>query len=472
MRKGTTKLTKEDFMEFPIWEIQGSFTTVEPYLGKIPFRANKARAYLVRTIFTLADGSKLTGHTLVGIPPYRPEILSPTVLTDGKPVDLSHLAKNPTEQDIESAFVRIGKTISEIFPLKFETDVPVPKGPVSGSMNGFWFSLYFKDDQGWTQRLLLEYRTAAELSEKIAQFRTGEANRKKALEPTADEKALLAAAKSGDLGKASRLIKKGVNVNCGGKFKFPPYYLREKVTPLMLAAEEGHIALIQLFLASGAELEQTQESNEPGLSGRTALACACMADQPESAQVLLKAGANPNHRLSRQNTLFDWVCGKASIKMIKLLLRFGADPNVSCGKADNHALETAISRGRTEVVTLLLDHKADPNCGDADNETALMVAAGARNVEVVQALLTRGADVTSRTGSGYTALHRVVWSLSRLESDSARERAAGLRIIKILLEHGADVHAANTFEETPMGRAKTCKNAKLGQALVAALSSK
>jgi hypothetical protein len=471
MTNKTAKLKKEDFLEFPIWEGQGFFN-VSPYRGKIPFRANKERAYYVRTTFTLGDGSKHTGHTLVGVPPYKSETISPTILTESGPVDLTHLGKNPTEEDIASALKRVGKSISQLFPLQFQTDVPVPKGTVSGSMNGFWFSLNYKDDQGWTKRLLLEYRTANELAEKIASFHKSETSRRKALEPTANEKALLTAAKLGDLDKASKLINKGVNVNRGGTFKSPPYYIREKVTPLMLAAQAGHIELVRLLLRSGADLELVEESNEPRLSGRTALAHACMADQPKATQVLLEAGADPNHRLSGHNSIFDWLCYEGSIKTIKLLLKFGADPNTSCGKANEYALERAISGRRNDVVTLLLDHKANPNCGDSDNETALMIATHAVAAEIVEILLKRGADVTSKTGSGYTALHRVVWRLCNLEKDDLKLNTAGLQIVKMLLACGADVHATNAFGETPIGRAKICKLPELRDSLVAILSSK
>ena len=69
MRKVYTKLKKEDFAEFPVWELQGSLTTAEPYKGKIPFKADPTRAFFVRTAFTLADRTKMTGWTMICVPP-------------------------------------------------------------------------------------------------------------------------------------------------------------------------------------------------------------------------------------------------------------------------------------------------------------------------------------------------------------------------------------------------------------------
>jgi len=43
MRKGYTKLTKADFDQQPIWELQNSLTTAEPYTGKVPIKADTDR---------------------------------------------------------------------------------------------------------------------------------------------------------------------------------------------------------------------------------------------------------------------------------------------------------------------------------------------------------------------------------------------------------------------------------------------
>jgi hypothetical protein len=132
MRKGYTKFTKEDFLEFPVWELQGSMTTAEPFKGRLPFKANKFRAFFVRTAFTLADRTNMTGWTMICVPPYEVHELNPTILTDDRPVDLTKLAKRPTPKDIDQACKRLGKTLPNIFPLKFQTDVPIRKGPQRG----------------------------------------------------------------------------------------------------------------------------------------------------------------------------------------------------------------------------------------------------------------------------------------------------------------------------------------------------
>jgi hypothetical protein len=103
MRKGYTKFTKEDFQEFPVWELQGCLTTAEPYNGKIPFKEDPSHAFFIRTTFTLADKTKMTGWTMVCVPPYELNGLNPTILTALGPVDLTKLAKQPKERDVQQA---------------------------------------------------------------------------------------------------------------------------------------------------------------------------------------------------------------------------------------------------------------------------------------------------------------------------------------------------------------------------------
>src|SRR5256885_15167742 len=137
MRKGYTKFTKKDFENSPAWELQHSLTTAEPYKGKLPFKADRTRAFFVRTEFTLADETKMSGWIMVCVPPYEIHSLNPTILTDQGPVDLTKLAKQPKKKDVDEAFRLIGKTAKEVFPLQFKSDVPIPDGPANAEMKGF-----------------------------------------------------------------------------------------------------------------------------------------------------------------------------------------------------------------------------------------------------------------------------------------------------------------------------------------------
>ncbi|HEY5914014.1 MAG TPA: ankyrin repeat domain-containing protein [Verrucomicrobiae bacterium] len=460
MRKGYTKLTKEDFADFPVWELQGSLTTAEPYKDKIPFKADRFRAFFVRTAFTLADKTKMTGWTMICVPPYELHSLSPTILTGDGPVDLTKLAKQPKRKDIERACSRIGRTVAEIFPLEFQTDVPVPDGPARGRMTGFLHRFQYEDDNGWRQHIDIVYRTASEVDAAINQFQEKEAARKAALKPSADEQALIKAAKAGHVAKLKSLLAKGVDFNRGGILE-DGGYTRKKVTALMLAAGAGQEAAVRALLETGAAIHAADDTNEPRQSNSTALAYACRAGQTEVARLLLEAGADPNHRLSYGHTILDESCYEAPLELIRLLLAHGGDPNASCGKSDYFALRRAVSSNRLDVVQLLLENGADVNGVDDDGETPLIYASRGLRLEIVRLLLEKGASVSSQTQGKLTTLHRVVISLSDLdpELDAAATEtfAQGMQIVRLLLENGADLNAVSKYADTPRSLAKNCK---------------
>ena len=122
---------------------------------------------------------------------------------------------------------------------------------------------------------------------------------------------------------------------------------------------------------------------------------------------------------------------------------------------------------------LLLRHGADPNSRDADGRTPLFDAELGESVEAIQALVAAGADVDAQENGGETALHWAavngrlctVEALLRcgastyirnrrgatplIMAPGLRDecRTYGARIVKLLVAHGADVHACD-----PRGR--------------------
>jgi ankyrin repeat protein len=92
----------------------------------------------------------------------------------------------------------------------------------------------------------------------------------------------------------------------------------------------------------------------------------------------------------------------------------------------------ATKRGDVAAVRSLLKSGADPNAAQGDGLTALHVAAGEGNLQIVELLIEAGATVDARTNIGaYTPLH--------LASQSAH-----IAIVRELLEAGADPRAVTT----------------------------
>ncbi len=115
---------------------------------------------------------------------------------------------------------------------------------------------------------------------------------------------------------------------------------------------------------------------------------------------------------------------------LKALLAAGADPN---GGGAELPLQVAIGASResgTEPVRLLLEVGANPNARDASGQPAFFTAGGA-NIEVMQLLLARGADVQLRGKQGESAV--VLPAQTR-----------NWRVLELLLQRGApwqDQHA-------------------------------
>jgi ankyrin repeat protein len=101
------------------------------------------------------------------------------------------------------------------------------------------------------------------------------------------------------------------------------------------------------------------------------------------------------------------------------------DPTLA-GQADSFGmtpLHAAAAQGRTQVVQLLLDHKADVNAKAQGGLTPLLSAVAADQADVVALLVERGADVSVRAPDGKTAI------------ELAKARGSN-RIIELLQKQG------------------------------------
>ena len=138
-------------------------------------------------------------------------------------------------------------------------------------------------------------------------------------------------------------------------------------------------------------LEQRVDVNASQVDGMTALHWAAYHDDLETAQLLVRAGAN-----------------------VKAENRYGVTP-----------LSLACQNGNSPLVELLLKGGADPNATLRGGETALMTAARTGKPGVVKALLARGA--ASRHGTART--NGIMWAAAEVT-----------QVVELLIEAGADFH--------------------------------
>jgi hypothetical protein len=155
--KQVYELTLDDLSAYPIWEFRLDYeseekqneSTVRPHRASGPLNPTD-RMFVVRAIFTLADGSKMTGYLT---PPARDQAgvdtLQPIIVTDRGQVRFWCGTTAPDARRMARGYELLGRDATNVFPLRFESDVELAGGPARGSVPGF---LVLEDFQTWTTR--------------------------------------------------------------------------------------------------------------------------------------------------------------------------------------------------------------------------------------------------------------------------------------------------------------------------------
>jgi ankyrin repeat protein len=265
--------------------------------------------------------------------------------------------------------------------------------------------------------------------------------------------ALVRAADDGDVAAVQALLEQGANLNAGS-------VSLNTETALMRAAATGRRELVQFLLDRGAD-PNVRHTGIGQLRGRTALMFAVDGQQAGVVAILLDGGADVNVRDELGETPLTLALERGYLDIARTLVDRGADVNVQ-NRFGRPALILAVERlhsyaglDRTAVVNLvkaMLDRGADVNARDSgkttltvptdaglgvqgvmietspaggvDGRTPLMIAARAGNIEIVQALLAKGADVNAKDSEGKTAL------------ELAKERGDA-KVVELLKQSGA-----------------------------------
>ncbi|KAG7224213.1 hypothetical protein INR49_019948, partial [Caranx melampygus] len=199
---------------------------------------------------------------------------------------------------------------------------------------------------------------------------------------------LMVAAEQGNLEIVQELIRRGANVNLDDV---------DCWTALISAAKEGHIEVVRELLENNANLEHRD------MGGWTALMWAAYKGCTDVAQLLLEKGANPH--ITGQYSVYPiiWAAGRGHAEIVHLLLQYGAKVNCS-DKYGTTPLIWASRKGHYDCVMHLLANGADVDQEGANSMTALIVAVKGGYTEVVKELLKRNPNVNMTDKDGNTAL--------------------------------------------------------------------
>jgi len=157
--------------------------------------------------------------------------------------------------------------------------------------------------------------------------------------------------------------------------------------------------------------------------------CAFVFITPLAAQQ--KAATDVNKRGVDGSTPLQWAVYEDNAAEVKRLLKAGA--NVSL--ANNYGatpMGLAAEVGNTEIIKLLLEAGANADSPNADGQTALMEVARTGNVQAAELLVQHGAKIDAKEKfGGQTAL---MWASARRHPE----------MMQFLISKGADVNASST----------------------------
>ncbi|KAK5852509.1 hypothetical protein PBY51_006363 [Eleginops maclovinus] len=200
---------------------------------------------------------------------------------------------------------------------------------------------------------------------------------------------LMLAAEQGSLEIVQELVRRGANVNLDDV---------DCWSALISAAKEGHLEVVKELLENSAYIEHRD------MGGWTALMWAAYKGQVNVTELLLENGANPN-TTGQQYSVYPiiWAAGRGHADIVKVLLEAGAKVNCS-DKYGTTPLIWASRKGHFDCVMHLLENGADVDQEGANSMTALIVAVRGGYTEVVKELLKRNPNVNMTDKDGNTAL--------------------------------------------------------------------
>ena len=306
----------------------------------------------------------------------------------------------------------------------------------------------------------------------------------------AGETPVMVAARAGAADVVDRLARAGADLDRRGT---------RGQTALMWAAAQGHPAVVDALIAQGADLHaksdvwtqwmgvppHSRNNKEIPHGGNTALLFAVRAGDLESARRLVDAGAEVNDADAWGVSAVTLAAHGGHTELLEFVLDRGADP--SAAAAGFAALHEAVMRNDVRAARALLEAGADPNVTletwtptrrtSRDlhfppafvGATPLWLAARFARAELMQLLAEHGADPRFVLEVGYVADVSMQWRTDRTTTlmaalgmgggrvrpwvpytDGGTPESRTLAAVKLAVELGADIHAADPSGRTAL----------------------
>ncbi|XP_021096360.1 ankyrin repeat domain-containing protein 6 isoform X4 [Heterocephalus glaber] len=249
---------------------------------------------------------------------------------------------------------------------------------------------------------------------------------------------LLIAAYKGQAENVVQLINKGAKVAV----------TKHGRTPLHLAANKGHLSVVQILLKAGCDLDVQDDGDQ------TALHRATVVGNTEIIAALIQEGCALDRQDKDGNTALHEASWHGFSQSAKLLVKAGANV-LARNKAGNTALHLACQNNHSQSTRILLLGGSRADLKNNAGDTCLHVAARYNHLSIIRLLLSAFCSVHEKNQAGDTALH-VAAALNHK------------KVVKILLEAGADGTIVNNAGQTPLETARYHNNPEVALLLTKA----
>jgi ankyrin repeat protein len=217
----------------------------------------------------------------------------------------------------------------------------------------------------------------------------------------------------------------------------------------------------QAFLK--AAVDDPMLLNARGPEGSTPFMYAVLYEDAAFLDQLVKKGADVNARNDAKATALMWA--STDLEKARLLVAHGADVNA---KSDDNRTPLMIAAGKpggTAIVKFLLEHRANPNPTKVPmaDSSPLIQASLAADAESMQMLIGRGADVGA--AAPMALMNAMTWHCAKCVDILAKKNLpkdaytftllniapyADAKDVALLLKNGAEVNAVDPFGRTAL----------------------
>ncbi len=188
---------------------------------------------------------------------------------------------------------------------------------------------------------------------------------------------------------------------------------------LISSIRNKNVNLLQRLLECGAD--PSKREPETNLSS---LRFAVHRDEAAMVECLLKFGVEVDVLGHDGSTALHKASAQGLARIVKLLIDFGANPNILDGKNGRSPLYLACFHDRLDVVKVLLERRADPNF--AEDVPPLHVSAGYNRSGIAECLLEHKANMESLSSVGWTPLLHAIF-------------CGHLSMVEMLIKRGANM---------------------------------